>query len=548
MTATLFQLVGGIGLFLLGMVLLTDALKAIAGAALQRALARFTGTPAKALGSGALVTTLVQSSSATTVTVIGFVSAGLLTFPQAIGVVLGASLGTTGTGWIIAVFGLTISIGSYALLFVGLGALGRLLGRGRVRTMGLAVAGFGLIFLGIDTMQAGMAGLSAHFDLGELSAGRLWGHLVAMGVGAVLTVMMQSSSAAVATTLTALHTGTIGFDLAASLVVGAAVGTTVTGALAAIGGTTSAKRTALAHVLFNLSTGLIAIVLLPVLLRVIGLAERHFGLDGGATSLAAFHTAFIALGVLIFLPLIPRFSAFIERALPERGPALTQHLDATLHSAPAVALEATRRALLETAREMLIGARAQLRGVVSRDDITRATQAAEALRAIQAFFANIPPISETELVSSSRAAQMLAIDHMVGLKHCLSPPQGASEVLELAPLQPARQRTLHMIELGLDRLRGEAEASDLSALRLELAALVEARHDQRVAIVREAAGGTWEPDRALSLLDGLRWLDRVAYHSVRLCDYLAADANAPELETPLDELEAPSEAENEATR
>ena len=168
MTAMIFKLVGGIGLFLLGMVLLTDGLKAFAGESLRRALVRFTGTPLKAFGAGALVTALVQSSSATTVTVIGFVSAGLLTFPQAVGVVMGASLGTTGTGWIVAVLGLKISLGFYALP-------------------------------------------------------GLWGHVLAMVIGMVMTVIMQSSSAAVATTLTALHTGTVNFEQAASLVIGAAL-------------------------------------------------------------------------------------------------------------------------------------------------------------------------------------------------------------------------------------------------------------------------------------------------------------------------------------
>src|SRR5690606_15462357 len=147
MTELLFQLTGGIGLFLLGMVLLTDGLKAFAGEALRRALVRFTGTPLKAFTSGALVTLVVQSSSATTVTVIGFVSAGLLAFPQAVGVVMGASLGTTGTGWIVSVLGLKVSVGFYALPVVGIGAFMRLLGSGRWRSLGFALAGFGIIFI-----------------------------------------------------------------------------------------------------------------------------------------------------------------------------------------------------------------------------------------------------------------------------------------------------------------------------------------------------------------------------------------------------------------
>jgi phosphate:Na+ symporter len=140
MTVLVFKLLGGVGLFLMGMVLLADGIKSFAGDALRTALVRFTGRPFKAFTSGALITAIVQSSSATTVAVIGFVSAGLLTFPQAVGVVLGASLGTTSTGWIVSVLGLKVSIGFYALPLVGVGAFMKLLALGRWKSFGLALA------------------------------------------------------------------------------------------------------------------------------------------------------------------------------------------------------------------------------------------------------------------------------------------------------------------------------------------------------------------------------------------------------------------------
>lgn len=349
MIVMLFKLVGGIGLFLLGMVLFTDGLKAFAGQTLRRELVRFTGRPLKAFVSGALATALVQSSSATTITVIGFVSAGLLTIPQAVGVVIGASLGTTGTGWIVSVLGLKVSVGFYALPLVAAGAFMKLLARGRWKTFGLALAGFGLIFVGIEALQEGMLDLSGLFSLVQLPSMGLWGHVLVMLLGVFMTVVMQSSSAAVATTLTALHTGAVNFEQAAALIIGAAVGTTVTGALAAIGASVPAKRTALAHVLFNLGTGLIAVLLLPLLPWVIRLMQGHLGLDPGAVSLAAFHTFFIAVGVAVFRPFVDSFARGIERLLPETGPTLTRHLDDTLLNAPSVALEATRRALNQTA-------------------------------------------------------------------------------------------------------------------------------------------------------------------------------------------------------
>lgn len=153
-----WQIAGGIGIFLLGMVLVTEGAKAFAGESLRKALVRFTGSPWRAFLSGAIATLAVQSSSATTLTVIGFVSAGLLTFSQAVGVVIGASLGTTGTGWLVSVLGLKFSIGHYALPVIAIGALLRLLGRGSWHLIGLPLAGFGLIFVGIDMLQQGKIG------------------------------------------------------------------------------------------------------------------------------------------------------------------------------------------------------------------------------------------------------------------------------------------------------------------------------------------------------------------------------------------------------
>lgn len=142
-----FPFVGGLGLFLIGMMLLSQGLVAFGGATMKQALARFTGTPAKAFVSGTLATMALQSSTATTVTLIGFVSAGLISFSQAIGVLIGASLGNTATGWIVATLGLKVSLGFYTLPLIGLGALLKLLTRGRMTDLGMAMAGFGLMFL-----------------------------------------------------------------------------------------------------------------------------------------------------------------------------------------------------------------------------------------------------------------------------------------------------------------------------------------------------------------------------------------------------------------
>jgi phosphate:Na+ symporter len=528
MISLIFQLAGGIGLFLMGMTLLTDGLKSFAGDALRRALVRFTGRPVKAFASGALATALVQSSSATTVTVIGFVSAGLLTFPQAVGVVMGASLGTTSTGWIVSVLGLKVSVGYYALPLVGVGAFLKLLARGRWSSFGLAVAGFGLIFIGIDTLQRAMEGMSGVFRLSELPSAGFLAHLLTMLIGAVMTVVMQSSSAAVATTLTALHTESINFEQAASLVIGAAVGTTVTGALAAIGASTPAKRTALAHVTFNAATGLIAVALLPALLWAIRWAQEHAGLEAGATSLAAFHTTFIAVGVVMFLPFVDRFARAIERLLPEKGPVLTAHLDDTVLNVPAVALEATRRSLTEIAAElfgMLDAGLADSGG--HRDETARRAQLQQALERAQEFFARIPPVTEIQAVSALRLALLHALDHLVRLQGYARAPANVRRLLAHERIQPSVARGRRILQLAAAGMLGRADSDWVAEVERQAQQQAEARRRERPRLLEQTAGGDWQPADALDALDATRWLDTVAYHTWRICNYLRGDA-APE--------------------
>lgn len=520
MTALVFKLLGGIGLFMMGMVLLTDGLKSFAGDALRRSLVRFTGTPWKAFLSGALVTAMVQSSSATTVTVIGFVSAGLLAFPQAIGVVLGASLGTTGTGWIISVLGLQVSVGFYALPLVGIGAFFKMLLHGRWRAFGVAMAGFGLIFIGIETLQDGMRGLSGVFNLAHLPTAGFRGDLLTMAIGAGMTIIMQSSSAAVATTLTALHTGAVNFEQAALLVIGAAVGTTVTGALAAIGGSVPAKRTALAHITFNLATGLIAVGVLPGFLWLINQGQIHGILEPGAMSLAGFHTVFIAVGVLIFLPVANRFARLIEWILPDRGPALTRHIDDTVLHVPAVALEATSRALRETAAETFRALRSVLGEAAGEDDEEDREQLTQALERLQEFFPRIPPVADDEPLSQMRIAQMHAIDHLARLQSRLTPPGRVQRVINHPRLAAAVAKSREVLRLGEQGLRGDLQGEWLTGVKTKADELLELRRNDRPVILQQTAAGSSQPTQALDLLDAMRWLDRLGYHTWRITHYL----------------------------
>lgn len=526
MTVLVFKLFGGVGLFLMGMVLLADGIKSFAGDALRDALVRFTGRPLKAFVSGALVTALVQSSSATTIAVIGFVSAGLITFPQSVGVVLGASLGTTATSWIVAVLGLKVSIGFYALPMVGAGAFMKLLSRGRWKSFGFALAGFGLIFIGIETLQDGMKGLSGVFNLAALPSSGIFTHILIILIGFSMTVIMQSSSAAVATIVTALHTDSVAFEQAAYLVIGAAIGTTATGILASIGAHVTTKRTALAHVLFNVATGVIAVFLLPFFLVALRLLQQTVGLGSGAVSLAAFHTLFIGLGAFVFLPFTDRFSHWIERLLPERSPTLTRHLDDSVLSVPSVALEATRRALRETASLMFAGIRDQLTHVQIGTGGGSSQTLERTLFQIQQFFGKIPPVSDDQPLSRTRVAQLHAIDHLMRLLPYRFPPMTLHRMKNDEELRKAVERCREILSLGESGLRGIAAEDWLETVETLSVTLSRLHHRARPAVLRETASGGNAPMLALDILDALRWLDRLGYHTWRICYYLGSEESA----------------------
>ena len=342
-------LAGGIGLFLLGMQMMTDGMKQSAGNSLRTVLKSSTRTPLRGILSGALITSLVQSSGAVTVATIGFVNAGLLTLKQAVRVAYGSNLGTTMTGWLVVVIGFGFHIKTFALPAIGIGMLMTLFTRqGRYPAIGKALAGFGLFFLGIDLLKSGFSGLEDLIVFDALQQGSIGGLLVFVGVGFLMTLIMQSSSAAIAITLTAAAGGVMELSAAACMVIGANVGSTSTAALAAIGATPNAKRVAVGHVIFNVVTGLIALLILPLILMAIEKFQQSGGMTGGpATFLALFHTLFNLLGIMLLWPFTDRLVAFLKRQFraAEEDEARPKYLDSTLINTPLLAQEALTKEL-----------------------------------------------------------------------------------------------------------------------------------------------------------------------------------------------------------
>lgn len=514
------SVIGGVGLFLLGMILMTDGLKALAGDALRSILSKYTTNRWSAVGAGAGITAVVQSSSATTVATIGFVSAGLLPFSNAVGVIIGANLGTTSTGWLVSLLGLKFSIGKIILPVIGLGAFAKLVTRGRLAQLGETLAGFGVIFVGIDILQAGMADLAVHFDPSSWPQATVGGRALLLLIGAAMTVVMQSSSAAVATTLAALSGGTINLEQAAALVVGQNVGTTITAAIAAIGGSAPAKRTALAHIIFNLVTAAVAFAVLPwFTLGIEEIAEDGLGGDHAVT-IAAFHTAFNLLGAVMFVPMLPQYARFIEKRFKLKGNPLTQHLDASLLQVPTVALDAVRNVLKEIGATVYESLADVLRGEKKWFGGSDINEADEALDETRRFLSRIPPPETAGFEFQRRLSTLHAVDHLERLLKELNDPQAVAVARGNEELRRVADEMIAMLHELSKQLRDPAVEPNARRAEVFSQRLAEDRRTARPAILQATAERKLDPDQALTELHAQRWLDRLGYHTWRSAHHL----------------------------
>ncbi|MBW6520694.1 MAG: Na/Pi symporter [Desulfoarculaceae bacterium] len=339
-TFDFWKLIAGLGIFLYGMYQLEDSVKALSGKAFRRIIRTYTNGPLRAIASGALVTGILQSSSAVSLMVLAFIGAGVMTMPNAIGVIMGANIGTTFTAWIVAVLGFKIKIESFALPLIGLGGVGIVFFNPNQKTSHLCrlLIGFGFLFLGLDYMKGSVENIAQHFDLTQIPDLGLWVYLV---VGIVLTAVVQSSSASIAIVLTALHSQLITFDVGAALAIGAAIGTTTTVLLGSMGGIQAKKRVAVSHLIFNLVTGIIAFTIIKWLIWAVSLF-----IDISANSvmgLALFITMFKVLGVIVFFPFIRVLTTFLIRIFPDKKMLLTVYLSTTPPEETDISLTALRK-------------------------------------------------------------------------------------------------------------------------------------------------------------------------------------------------------------
>ncbi len=336
----IWKLLAGLGIFLFGMLLIEESVKALSGRTFRRIIRTYTNGRLRAIGSGALVTALLQSSSAVSLMVLAFVGAGVMSMPNAIGVIMGSNIGTTLTAWIIATVGFKIKIESLALPFIGIGAIGLILFRptSRMAFLTRLSIGFGFLFLGLDFMKGSVESFAETFSLNDFAQYGLWVFLL---VGTCFTALMQASAATIAIVLTALNSGLITFDIGAVMVIGANIGTTITVLLGAIGGAPTKKRVSMSHLIFNVVTGVTAFAGLPIMVKAVSMVV-DIGTNS-LTGLALFHTLFNLVGVLLFFPFLGLFSNLLTRIYPDQKTVLTVYLDQTPSEVTEAAIAALRK-------------------------------------------------------------------------------------------------------------------------------------------------------------------------------------------------------------
>ena len=322
-------MVGSLGMFLYGMKMMSESLQKVAGQKMRSILSAMTSNRFFGVLTGFFVTTVVQSSSATTVMVVGFVNAGLITLKESIGVIMGANIGTTVTGWIITIFGFKMSISDYSLPMIAIGLpliFSKVANR---RSWGEFLVGFALLFLGLDFLKGSVPNINENPEIlsfVQSFMGLGFGStLIFLAIGTLLTVVIQSSSATMALTFVMVNQGWISFEMAAAMVLGENIGTTITANLAASVGNLSAKRAALVHFLFNvLGTIWMLLVFRQFTGAIDHFVTHHQGVSPSEspaaipTALAIFHTAFNVLNVLLFVWFTPLLEKIVVRMIPQR--------------------------------------------------------------------------------------------------------------------------------------------------------------------------------------------------------------------------------------
>jgi phosphate:Na+ symporter len=491
---------------------MTDARRHLASRRMRALLARFTTSPLTGAVTGAATTAVIQSSSATMVTVIGFVGAGLLSFPQALGVIYGANIGTTMTGWIVALVGLKLKIGVIALPLLLASVLARTVLRGTAGQVALAIAGFALVFIGLDMMQEAAEGFEGWLTADRLPADTLAGRLWLVAAGAVITIVIQSSSAGVAAALVLVGSGAMGLEQAAAMVIGMNIGTTFTALLATLGGSRDMYRTALAHFTYNAVTAVFAFAVLGFVVPVLG----GWFSDDAPTALVVFHTLFNVAGAALFLPVTPQFARLIARLVPAREASLTEALQPSLLRDPRAAMDAALASADEIAGALFSALGSALHPEARRAHLAdTAARIEPALESLRDYLSQIQVQAEHADARARFSALLHMVDHLGRLNEQIAHEDRMAPLMHDAMLRrpagvlgaAARRVGVHGAGMSADKM---ARISDRIAGR--------AARLRRSALLREHVG-LLSVTGVFELTDSMRWLQRSAHNAARVLFY-----------------------------
>ncbi len=340
----------GVSIFLFGMLSLEQGFQVFTGGTLERILQKTTNTLWKSLSFGVVSTTLMQSSSLVSVIAISFLSAGLINLASGVGIIFGANIGTTTGAWLVAGFGLKVKISAYAMPMLVFGVLLLFQTSKNLKGIGYILLGLGFLFLGIHYMKEGFDTFKDSFDLTQFAVAGYAGLFLFTGIGIAATVVMQSSHATLVLTITALAASQITYENGLALAIGANVGTTITAIIGSMSANEQGKRLAAAHLVFNMVTGLIAIIFVYQMMTAVDWISAHVGIadDDYTLKLAVFHTLFNTIGVLVMLPLMGRLVSMLEGMFEPKTLLVSQakYLDDSAIEFPDTALEATRQETL----------------------------------------------------------------------------------------------------------------------------------------------------------------------------------------------------------
>jgi len=325
--AKLLILIGSLGFFIYGMKIMSEGMQQAAGSKLRSMLGSITSNRFKGVFTGFGITSILQSSSVTTVMTVSFVNAGLMTLRQSAGVMMGANIGTTITAWIVLLLGFKVSISSYAFMIIAIATPLLFISKGKSKAWATAILGFCILFIGLDELQDAVPALDANSSIVQffIDFKDAWyGPLMFVILGALITMVIQSSSAAMALTLAMVAAGTIPFEVACAMVLGENIGTTITAELASLIANVHAKRSARIHTLFNVIGVCWMLLIFPFYLKMIGYMVGGADFDPtniamAGSGIALFHTMFNATNVLVLIGFVPQLVRLAERTVKSKG-------------------------------------------------------------------------------------------------------------------------------------------------------------------------------------------------------------------------------------